>query len=169
MKEYLEIGVIVKPQGIKGEVKVIPMTDDPKRFKNLKSVLIDGNEYVVQGVKNAPDAVFLALSGINDRNTADLLRGKYLSVKRENAIKPEVGRYFICDLENADVCFEDGSKFGKIVEITQAKTDYFTVKTVSGKIARFPFLKSIIFRVDVENSAIYLIKEKLLEVVCYED
>ena len=169
MKDYLEIGVIVKPQGIKGEVKVVPLTDDAIRFKSLKNVLIDGIEYAVNGAKVAPDAVFLALGGINDRNTAELLRGKYISVKRENAVKLQQGRYFICDLENADIYFEDGSKFGKIVEITQAKTDYFTVKTVSGKIARFPFLKSVIFRVDVENSAIYLIKEKLLEVVCYED
>ncbi len=169
MKDYLNIGVIVKPQGIKGEVKVIPMTDDAQRFRKLKQVIIGDTEYTVAGVKIAPDAVFVAIGGINDRNTAELLRGKYLSVRREDAVKLQEGRYFICDLENADVYFEDGSLFGKVVEITKAKTDYFTVKTTSGKIARFPFLKSIIDKVEVENLAIYLIKEKFLEVVCYED
>ncbi len=169
MKDYLEIGVIVKPQGIKGEVKVIPMTDDAQRFKKLKSVLIDGVEYSVTGAKIAPDAVFLALGGINDRNTAELLRGKYLTISREDAVKPQTDRYFICDLENANIYFEDGKDFGRIIEITKAKTDYFTVKTVSGKIVRFPFLKSVIDRIDIENSAVYVIKEKFNEVVCYED
>ena len=41
MVKYFEIGQIVNTFGIKGQVKVMPYTDDIKRFDELKQIYID--------------------------------------------------------------------------------------------------------------------------------
>ena len=79
MLEYLTIGTIVNVHGVRGEVKVIPETDDPNRFKKLKKViLVSGGarkEVQVRGVKISNKFVILKLEWIDDRDTANLLRG----------------------------------------------------------------------------------------------
>ena len=55
MEDLLKVGVISSTHGIKGEVKVFPTTDDPKRFRKLKDVLLDSGKekknLKIQGVK----------------------------------------------------------------------------------------------------------------------
>ena len=60
MEQLLKIGIIVKPQGIKGEVKVQALTDDITRFKRLKEVIIDGEPRKVLSAKLGADFVMLA-------------------------------------------------------------------------------------------------------------
>lgn len=168
MNEVFKIGVIVKPQGIRGDVKVQPLTDDINRFKNLKEVLIDDKTYRVSNVSIGGGMVFLELSGITDRNTAELFRGKFLCVKREDAIPLEEGRYFIADIIGCKVVTESKT-IGEIIDITSSRTDIVTVKCENGKIMRFPFLKDLVTNVDIVNK-IFAVKEKrLVEVSCYEN
>ena len=168
MNDLFKIGVIVKPQGIRGDVKVQPLTDDINRFKNLKEVLIDGLSYHVSSVSIGGGMVFMELSGITDRNTAELFRGKFLCVKREDAIPLEEGRYFIADILGCKVITENKT-IGEIIDITSSRTDVITVKCENGKIMRFPFLKDLVTNVDIVNK-IFAVKEKRLsEVSCYED
>ena len=168
MENTLKIGIIVKPQGIKGELKVMPLTDDINRFKNLKEVIIDDKNYRVLRAVIGGDAVIICLSGIADRNQAETFRGKFLRVTRENAIPLEEGRYFVVDIIGCSL-FAEEELVGEVVEVTSARTDIFTVKTASGKIMRFPFLKDLIIKVDIESKTIVVKKKRLDEVSCYED
>lgn len=169
MEETLKIGLIVKPQGIRGELKVQPLTDDISRFNNLKEVIIDDKTYRVLNAVIGGGAVFLSLSGIFDRNVAETFRGKFLRVTRENAIPLEEGRYFIVDIIGCKVVTNSGNEIGEITEVTSARTDIFTVKCLDGKIMRFPFLNDLTVNVDV-NLKVVTVKEKRLgEVACYED
>lgn len=169
MEETLKIGLIVKPQGVKGEVKVQPLTDDINRYKNLKEVIIDDKVYKVLRAVIGGGTVFLTLSGITDRNTAETFRGKFLRVTRENAAVLPEGRYFIVDIIGSKLVTDTGALVGEIIEVTSARTDIFTVKCVDGRIMRFPFLKDLTVSVDIENK-IFTVKEKRLgEVSCYEN
>ncbi|MBR2871669.1 MAG: 16S rRNA processing protein RimM [Clostridia bacterium] len=168
MQEKLCIGVVVKPQGVKGELKVMPYTDDINRFKKLKSVIIDEREYRVNGSKIMPPAVLLSLDTINDRNTAELFRGKFLHVLRKDAVSPKENSFFIVDIIGCELVVESGEKVGEIIDVTQAKTDIFTVQTDRG-IMRFPFLKDLLISVDTQNKKITVKSERLNEVACYED
>ena len=100
------IGEIVKAQGVKGELKIMPMTDNEERFLKLKSVVIDGETRDVTSARVSPNGVFITINGVDDRNAAELLRGKKISVTRENAVKPPKGRYFIVDLIGIVVVIE---------------------------------------------------------------
>ena len=169
MNEIFKIGLIVKPQGIKGELKVQPLTDDINRFKNLKEVLIDDKNYRVGSAKIGGNTVFLSIFGINDRNTAETFRGKFLCVKRENAVPLEEGRYFIADIIGCKVITDEKVLIGEITDVFSSRTDVLTVKCVNGRIMRFPFLKDLVVKVDIENKEFVVLTKRLSEVSCYED
>ena len=168
MEQMLKIGVIVKPQGIKGELKVAPLTDDANRFKQLKKVIIDGQEFKVAGAKIGAGAVFLALFGVQDRNVAETFRNKEIFVKREDAVTPKKDHYFIVDILGCKVVTETGVEVGVVTDVTTAKTDIFTLDC-NGRVMRFPFLKDLLKSVDVENKRVIVKEKRLKEVSCYED
>ena len=168
MDETLKIGLIVKPQGIKGELKVQPLTDDIYRFKILKTVIIDDITYRVKSAVIGGNTVFLSLDGIIDRNTAETFRGKFLRVKREDAIPLEEGRYFITDILGCKLIAE-GETVGEVIDVFSARSYIFTVKCENGKIMRFPFLKDAVISVDIDGKTITADKKRLSEIACYED
>lgn len=168
MKEFLEIGVIVKPQGIRGEMKVHPMVDDVSRFSVLKEVYVNGEKRKVGKTRTAGENVFLFLQGVSDRNAAETLRGATLAVSREDAIKLPQGRYFIADLLGATLAFEDGETVGTLTEIATAHTDVFTGEK-DGNVFRFPFLKDLVLGIENDGKKIVLSRKRFGETAVYED
>ena len=120
--EYLQIGEIVRPQGIKGEVKLRAMTSDPDRYARLESVyLLKKGEYVEYKVKkgrcNDGFAVLL-LEGVKDRNEAELLRGVKVFVDREHAIELDEDENFVVDLIGLTVLDDEtGKELGTLTEV----------------------------------------------------
>lgn len=169
MQDTLRIGLIVKPQGIKGEVKIQPLTEDVNRFKKLKQVLIDGKVHQVEHVTIGGGVVFLALSGVYDRDVAESYRGKFVCVERKDAIKLPKDNYFIADIIGCALVTDQDQKVGEVVDVTSAHTDIFTVKCVDGRILRFPFLKDLLVKVDIENKQVVVKTKRLEEVSCYEN
>ena len=111
LDDYLIIGEIVKPQGVKGEVKVRPITCDPSRFEGLTRVFFQdaAGAYVPEKIKVSRvdlDAVYLMVRGFSDRTAAEALRGRLLYVDRASATKLPKDAEFICDLIGcvASVC-----------------------------------------------------------------
>ena len=77
-QEYLQIGEIVRPQGIRGEVKLRAMTEDMSRYARLESVFLKKNgqmeeKKVLKG-RSYDGFAFLQLEGVNDRDAAEALR-----------------------------------------------------------------------------------------------
>lgn len=169
MDDRIVIGEILKPQGIKGELKIKPITDDANRFEDLKEVYIEGEIKKVVAVRVAPDFVYLALGGIADRNTAELYRGKSLEVDRENAVELQEGRYFIVDVLGSELCDNNGVDIGIVTDIRQAARDIYTVKTTDGKVMMFPLLKELLIELDVKNKKITVDGKRLKEVAVYEN
>ena len=169
MQDILKIGIIVKPQGIKGEVKIQPLTDDINRFANLKKVIIDGAVYTVQRAVIGGGMVILSLSNITDRNVAETFRGKYICVQREDAVTLPKDNYFIVDIIGCKVVTDQDENVGTVTDVTSAKTDIFTLSCPDGKVLRFPFLKDLVKSVDIENKLIKVCSKRLQEVSCYEN
>lgn len=172
MESRIVIGRIARPQGIRGELKIFPMTDDLSRFLRLKSVFVQGEETplrVLSARVNRSD-VFLYLEKVIDRNAAERLRGKEISVPREEAEKPE-GSYFICDLVGLSVQFEDGEELGLLDEVlTQRGTDVFWVKKPGQKKGvLFPFLERVVREISLTEGKIVLDRTAFSEVACFED
>ncbi|KAB1440037.1 ribosome maturation factor RimM [Candidatus Galacturonibacter soehngenii] len=156
MENLLQVGVITQTHGIKGEVKVFPTTDDVKRFKKLKHVLLDtGNENIeleIEGVKFFKQYVILKFKGIDNINDVEKYKGKSLLVTRENAVKLKKNEYFIADMIGMKVVTDEEKDFGILKEVMQTgANDVYVVETIDGKEVLLPAIKQCILEVDIEN------------------
>lgn len=154
--ERLAIGKITKPHGIKGEVKIQPMTDDVKRFKKLKTVFIDDVEVKVESCKIQPDRAILKLEIINTPEEAVKYKEKILYIDRKNAVSLEEDEYFVADLIGCVVEDENGAELGDVIEvISTGSNDVYWVKNNKEEIL-IPALKDIVISVDVKENKIVI-------------
>ena len=173
MQQYLCIGTITKPQGIRGEVKILPLTDDINRFVRLKKIFFqnggDYDEHEVDSARVDDSFAYIKLAGVDDMSAADLLRGKDVFVDRKNAVRLPKGRWFIADLLGCKVQDDAGNEIGVLGDVLQAGgNDVYVVKK-GGKTLMFPAIKALLLSVDVENKLIVVDEKRLQEVAVYED
>lgn len=171
MKKFLMIGQIIKPQGVRGEIKVLPLTDDPERYYDLEYAYLDekGEKKVeVTGVRIREGFVYITLEGVTDRDQAERLRNLFLYIDRANAAPLPKGRYYISDLIGMKVVDEKGAEMGRLTDVMQAGGN--DVYEVGGLRAfRFPALKRVLRNVDVEGETMTLDSAVLSEIAVYDD
>ena len=156
MEQLLQVGVISSTHGVRGEVKVFPTTDDVKRFKKLKKVILDtGKEQLpleIEGVKFFKQFVILKFRGIDNINDIEKYKGKRLLVDREHAVKLKKDEYFIADMIGMDVSTEDGELFGALKDVMETgANDVYIIEMSDGKEVLVPAIKQCILDVDIEN------------------
>lgn len=156
MEQLLQVGVISSTHGVRGEVKVFPTTDDVKRFKKLKKVILDtGKEQLpleIEGVKFFKQFVILKFRGIDNINDIEKYKGKRLLVDREHAVKLKKDEYFIADMIGMDVFAEDGELFGALKDVMETgANDVYIIEMSDGKEVLVPAIKQCILDVDIEN------------------
>ncbi len=121
MAENFVIGEIVNTQGIKGEVRVIPHTDDITRFELLKSVLVLRRgvleEKEIQSVRYHKKFVLLKFKGIDDINAAEPYKGCELQIPVEQALPCGENEYYVRDLCGMSVYNEDGELLGALSDV----------------------------------------------------
>ena len=159
MQKRLEVGQIVNTFGIKGEVKVMPFTDDINRFDDLEKVYVktrkDEKLYKVENARYHKNMVLLKLEGINNPEDADLLRNTFLEIEREDAIPLKKGQYFIADLIGLEVYTDEGNLLGKVEDIYNAgANDIYVVKDELGKQVLLPGIKEVIKEVKLDDRII---------------
>lgn len=155
MEQFLNVGQIVNTHGVKGEVKVFPLTDDPMRFKKLKKVIIDNKEVQILSYKFQKDRVILHLEGVDTMDDAIRLKGKYLKVSREDAVKLPKDTYFIADLIGCSVFDTDETPLGEVYDVIKTgSNDVYWVKGI--KELLIPVLKEIVLDINVEDKKIVI-------------
>jgi 16S rRNA processing protein RimM len=169
--DYIAIGVIVKPQGIKGEVKIKPQTGDITLFESLDDVYIKEkdvfNLYHILNRRIDNESAYLMLEGISDRNQAEDKRNTVLYVQKQDLPLSE-NTYYICDLIGMDVVDETGKRLGILDDVIETgAVDVYSVKDAD-KGFMFPALKRVIISVDEQQKTMVLDTVKLAEVAVYE-
>lgn len=163
----LLIGRVLKPQGIKGELKIAHYFDAPDDFVGISSLYAAGKEFRLERVRITDEAVFIKLAGIDDRNAAETLRGAKLRIPRDAAPKPRDGRYYIADLIGLEVV-SDGVELGRIKDVVQnGAADVYVVN--GDRNFMFPALKSVIKKIDLSTKSVAVDTEELEKVAVYED
>lgn len=155
MEERLQVGIISSTHGVRGEVKVFPTTDDVKRFRRLKEVILDtGKENLVleiEGVKFFKQFAILKFKGYDNINDIEKYRGKSLFVTRENAVRLKKDEYFIADLLGIKVLDEDGSELGVLQDVIETgANDVYQIKMTDGRELLLPAIRQCVLEVDVE-------------------
>lgn len=154
--DLFKVGIITTAHGVHGEVKVFPTTDDVKRFKKTKELLLDNGKEIksvkIQSVKFFKQFVILKIENIDTMNDALSYKNAELLVTRENAVKCEKDEYFIADLYGIDVIDEEGVKLGIISNVFQTgANDVYEIEKEDKSTFLIPAIKSCVLDVDINN------------------
>lgn len=167
-KNTFLLGVIVKAQGIKGEVKVKPYTDTPDVLCNLRHVIIEGKTVKIDASRCDNTMAYLKLEGIDDRDMAEGMRSKEVSVEKIHVPKLPKDRHYINDLLGCMIYDDNKELLGELTDILQnSANDVYVIKNAKGEIL-VPVIKSVIKSIDISKKEIILIKARLMEVAFYE-
>lgn len=152
-KALIEAGRIVNTHGVQGEVKIEIWLDSPQFFKSFKRLVLDnGEELKVLGARTHKGFVIARLEGVEDVNAAMRLKGKNVSVRREDAALPK-GAYFLQDIIGAKVVDEQGSEIGTLQDVMETPaSNIYVVKGESEHL--IPAVPEFILKTDAENGVI---------------
>ena len=156
MEKFLKIGVITSTHGLRGEVKVYPTTDDPKRFSDLESVFLDEAHdrriLKIESVKYFKQMVILKFEGLDRIEDVEGMKHYELYVDREHAVPLEEGEYYIADLIDMEVRLTDGTTFGILKDVmeTGANFVYIVDSKEHGEVL-IPAIPQCIKSVDIEK------------------
>jgi len=170
--EYLRVGRIVRPHGMRGAVKLEPLSDDLNRFHVLRDAYLEHNgAYVpvtVSDVGVREGSVYAALSCSASREDAEKLRGVYLCVDRAHAVKLPPGAYFVDDLIGCSVSDSTGKALGILTDVLETgANDVYVIE--GDKKLLIPALKKLLLSVDTAEGRIVLDEAVLEEVGLFED
>ena len=155
MTLYIKIGQIINTHGNKGDVKILPLTDDINRFFEAEHFLIQkDNEYLPYHPERCrihQGKAIIAFAEIPDMNAAEKLKGKYLELP-EAEIKPlPEGHYYIYQLIGLDV-YEEEKYLGKIVDVLKTgSNDVYVIREAGAKDIYLPALKQVVHAIDLES------------------
>ena len=149
---FLIIGEVLRPQGVKGEVRVRVLTDFPERFRTLKRVYLGQalRSATVEGVRFHQGCALLKLAGYNDRTAAESLRGVLVQIPVEEAMPLEEGEYYFYQIVGLAVQTTAGEYLGRVREIlVTGANDVYLVRGPRGEIL-LPAIDEVIREVDLE-------------------
>ena len=173
MQDYLMIGTVLKPQGIRGEVKIKPYAARVEMFSSWKELYLeDRGAYTPVPLKVTrihEGFVYAFLAGSSSADDAESFRGRDLYIDRAHAAPPEDGAVFIADLIGCVAEDEAGDPVGTLTDVLQyGSVDTWVFRTGRGTMMA-PALLKVFPEVDTARRRITFIPERLEEVAVYED
>lgn len=173
LSSHLVIGEVLKPQGVRGEVKARPITCDVGRFEGLKTLYLKRGEAfeprAVRVTRVEEDAVYILFDGVNDRDAAERLRGQLLYIDRAHAVELPQDANFICDLIGCEGVDDRGGSLGTLCDVMQpGGNDVYVFRGPRGEVL-VPALKSVVLEVDVAHKHMLLSADRLAEVAVFEE
>ena len=168
MHSYLMIGTVLKPQGIRGEVKIKPYAAHTEMFSSWKNLFLRKDEtFIPVSVKTTrihDGFVYAHLADSASADDAEAFRGCDLYIDREHAAKPEDGAVYIADLIGCEAADENGNPVGILTDVLQyGSVDTWVFKIPSGTLMA-PALLAVFPQVDPAAGRILVCAEKLREV-----
>jgi len=148
---------IVNTHGVMGEMKAICLADSPAFFKKIKTLYIGNTPYALKSIKEHNGNLLLRLDGVDNMDKAELLKGRDVFVKREDAPPLPKGRYYIVDLIGLSVIKDDGEKIGEISDVFgTGSNDVYEVKSENGKKYYIPVIDDVVKEIDIEGKKVLI-------------
>lgn len=154
----ISIGKVLKPRGLKGEIKVLPLTENAeRRFKKGNILFVQGlkgeehSTYTINKVSfSSKNTVFLKLDEISSYEEANSLRDQYFVIPQSELEPLEEDSYYLFQIIGLEVVDENYNKIGEVVEIQQTgSNDVYIVRNEAGKEVLLPAIKDVVKKVDL--------------------
>lgn len=150
---YLAIGRIVRPFGLRGELRVHLLTAHPEQLDRLDRVYLgpEIEPWTVERVRVQKEAAVFKLAGCDDRSAAEALRGALMQIAREDAVPLEEDEYYEHQIVGMTVVEEDGTLLGKVTEIINTgANDVYVVIGPTGELL-LPAIEAVILEIDLDT------------------
>ncbi len=150
---WVLVGEIVGAFGIRGQVKVLPLTDFPERFEHTKTIYL-GNEHTPMTVADAQqhkNVIVLTFAEITSVDDAEKLRAKVISIPDSELTPLPPDQFYLHDVVGLRVEHVNGQPLGIITDIiTSGGNDVFVVRDqVTGREALLPVVKAFVKDIDI--------------------
>lgn len=161
LPDFVAVGYVEKAHGIKGELKIQPLTDHPSRFGVLRSVQVemrDGQTRVheIEGAQVRSRCVILKLAGVDSRDAAAALRGAYINIPREDVLPLEDGDFYYFEVIGFEVATVEGQRLGIIEEVMDLPANAVLKVNEGDKEYLIPVIPEVIDTVDREGERIII-------------
>ena len=155
---YLLVGRVLRPHGVRGELRVQIITDYPERLAQHNCFYLarpdfpqEVRRYPVEGLRVHKKVLLLKLDGCDDRNVADELRGMLVQIPIEEAVPLEEGEYYLFQLIGVQVETESGEWLGRVVEVIETgANDVYVVRGPRGEVL-LPAVDEVVLGLDLES------------------
>jgi len=152
--EFIEVGRIVNAHGIRGDVKVQPIDCEPELIARCKKVYLDGAARTAANSRVHKGCVLLHLPGVEDMDAALALKGKIISIRRQDARLPD-GVYFAAELVGLQALdAETGESLGELREVLPYPAHDVYRIVGNGKDFMVPAVPAFIRDIDLEGGVI---------------
>lgn len=151
MTEFITIGQIVAPHGVRGDIRIYPDTDFPERFLHMKTVYIDGIKYNIAHARFHKRVVLMKLVGVDDRNAAEGLVKKEMQIPKSELMPLKEGQYYVFDIVGIAVYDLKGTLLGTVTDILKTgNNDVYVVTSAEGEEILLAAIKDVIKSVDIQ-------------------
>ena len=147
----IAVGVINSPWGLKGHVKVTPLTSNPERLSVDVELFVRGERRRVLESVEPYGYPILRFEGYPDRTAAESLRGEVIEID-ESELRPlPAGEYYIDDLVGLTVVTVDGEQVGQLADVlTTGANDVYVVRRDGAKDVLIPAIREVVQAVDLD-------------------
>jgi 16S rRNA processing protein RimM len=151
------VGRVLRPHGVRGELRVEIVTGFPERLGQHDIFYLahpdspeDVQPYPVEEVRQHKEAALLKLAGCDDRNEAELLRDMLVQIPVEEAVPLEEGEYYHFQIIGVRVETEDGEWLGRVAEVLETgANDVYLVRGPRGEVL-LPAIRDVVRELDPE-------------------
>ncbi|MBI2909358.1 MAG: 16S rRNA processing protein RimM [Chloroflexi bacterium] len=152
--EYIAVGRVLAPWGIRGQMKIEPMTDFPERFAPGQGLYSQGRAVTVEKSHRLGRYVVLKLVGVDTVEESESFRGRLLEVKASEVKPLAPGQYYHFQLVGLGVWTDEGEFLGEVREVMETgSNDVYVVDAPRGEIL-IPAIEDVVKEVDLERRRI---------------
>jgi len=156
------VGRIVAAHGLRGEVKAILLTDSPERISEIPRVFVygEGSEaaesYEIEAVRPADRQVLIKLRGVDDRNAAESLRGRFLGIPQSKRKPLPDDAYYPDQLVGLRVETSDGNRIGTVTAVLPYPAQNLLSVDRDGREVLIPMVKEFVKKVDIPSGKVVI-------------
>ena len=150
--ERIVIGRVGAAHGIRGELRIIPLTDFPERFAALREVMVGDELLHIESVKPQGKNFLMRFREYTVREDAQKLTGRLLTVARTEAAPLDEGEYYVFDIVGLTVYDEENNELGTVENVLRTgSNDVYAVRSEDGREILIPALRKVVRTIDVPN------------------
>jgi len=158
--DYIKVGRIINTHGIRGELKIFPLTDDINRFDDLKIAYLGNNKEKVEieEVKYHKGLVIIKFKEFDNINQVLKYKDDFLFIDINDKVQLPENHYFIFDIVDCTVYDTKGQKIGIVTDVLQySSNDVYVVRDhEKNKEYLIPAVKQFVVDIDVEHKKIVI-------------